>query len=102
MIRLHRTVDVQEGKLFEAIALAKEMAAYFNESYNTKVETLINIGGKVNQIIMSNEYESLAAMEELRTRAQADEAVMAMMKKWNDSGFFVNSSMVDQYFKSVD
>ena len=55
MIRLHRTVDVQEGKLFEAVSLAKETAAYFNENYNTKVETLINIGGKVNQIIMSNE-----------------------------------------------
>ncbi len=35
MIRLHRTVGVQEGKLIEAIALAKEMAAYFNKSYKS-------------------------------------------------------------------
>ena len=35
MIRLHGTVGVQEGKLFEAIALAKEMAAYFNKNYQS-------------------------------------------------------------------
>ena len=82
--------------------MAKELAAFSNEKFDAKVEILLNVGGKVNQIVISNEYESLAAMEELTVRALQDPEVLEMLKKWDDSGLFVGSSMVNQYFKSAD
>ena len=102
MIILLRTTEISEGKMFEAIAYAKEMTTYMNDNFDTNLRILTNIGGKVNQIHFLNEYESHADIEDLRAKFIADSTAMELMEKSQEAGLFVGSSIVDNLYRTVD
>lgn len=65
MITVVRTLDVQHGKLQEAIAWATKMVAYQKETGSPSQRSVVrNINGAIHQLYYVANWESLAVWEE--------------------------------------
>lgn len=99
MITSVRSANIHEGKGKEATAWAKATAEYLNDTFNTNISVLANIGGPLLQLHWVNTHESLGALEVLREKMDADAGFQERVEA--AAGLFVGSSLVDSLYRTV-
>ena len=94
------SIQVAAGKKPEAIAWAKDVDAHLENTGLTTGKTYQPLyGDKVDRMIWTWEFDSLAAFEEWHTALIADEGFQERAKAMAD--FFVPGSMSVMAFKEV-
>ena len=100
MIYLMRSARAQQGRSQAALPWAFEVADYLNENYpEVTVEVWRNISGPIDQVHWVARYESLAALEETRTKLEKDDTYQKLVGGFQS--IFVLESAVDNIYATV-
>ncbi|UCC54230.1 MAG: hypothetical protein JSV68_09710 [Anaerolineaceae bacterium] len=102
MITAVRSATIQQGTAIEAaFEWAVKVAMYLNENLgmNTKVQR--NVAGSVYQVHWVTTVESLAQVDEVFQRMQADEGYGSLLAEAREQGLFDVSSIVDNLYQSI-
>jgi hypothetical protein len=98
MIAFYRSANIAGGKMGEALAFAKEIAAYIKDQTGAEVSVALPIGGNPNRVGWSVQYDDLAALEEMNTKLMADPKYMELVA--SNSGNFVEGSVRDEIWST--
>jgi hypothetical protein len=82
MVTFVRTIQAMPGKIVDALAAAKEMAALVKRATGVDVATGASFGGSFSEIAWIADYDSVAHMEVASDKMLADADVRAAMKKF--------------------
>ena len=97
MYRLLRTGGIKAGKNVEAMQAAQKIAEHINKNYSqTKLQVATQVFGDLGKICWFGDFESLAAIEEMTQKLQADEAFMGFVAKL--SNFMIDGSGKDELY----
>lgn len=99
MIRFVRTASIAQGKLRDALAVAKEIAEYVSKSHGVKLEVMMPVGGNPFRIAWRAEYPSLAAMEEAMAKIMTDAKWLELQAKGSVN--FIPGSANDVIWRTV-
>ena len=81
MITFVRTTVAMPGKLFELLAVAKEIAGLVKRVTGKDLAVSAAVGGVVGEIAWIAHYDSLAQLDEGNAKIMADAEVRSMVKK---------------------
>lgn len=99
MISFYRNAVIAPGKTPQALAFAKEIAAYVKKSTGQELHVGVPIGGNPSRVGWSTSYESLAALEAQQTKMTADPKYWELVNKSAD--LFVAGSLHDEMWRTV-
>jgi hypothetical protein len=102
MITLIRTANMHDGKGHEAFAWAIKLGHYLNEKFSEgSVQVVRNIGGPVWQVHWVVSFESLATLEEVMKRVEADSGYLELLGEARDQELFISSGTVDSLYETI-
>jgi hypothetical protein len=102
MITLVRSARIQEGAAVEtAFEWAVRVAMYTNEKHGLNMQVHRNVAGSVYQVHWALTFESLAQVDELGQKLQADEGYNSMLAEAREQGLFITTSIVDNLYQSI-
>ncbi|HLW92594.1 MAG TPA: hypothetical protein VKS78_15020 [Roseiarcus sp.] len=81
MITAVRSVQATPGKFTEAMAFAKEIAAYIKSKHGLELEIKTQVAGAVGRIAWVANYDSLAAYEATWNKINADPDIHKLTTK---------------------
>ena len=81
MITFVRTAQVLPGKIGDAVAWGKEVAAMVKRITGTDVVVSHAVGGAVGELAWIAQYENLGEMEQATGKIMADREYMAAISK---------------------
>jgi hypothetical protein len=97
-----RTANMHDGKGQEAFAWAVKVANYLNEKFpGANMQVVRNIGGPVWQVHWIANFESLAALEEVMKRVEADAGYLELLGEARDQKLFISSGTVDSLYEAI-
>jgi len=97
MYRLIRSVGIKIGKNAEVTQVAQEIADYINKNNSqTKVQIGTQVFADLGRIFWFADYESLAALEGIMQKIQADEKYISLVLKLSD--IVIEGSAKDMLF----
>lgn len=99
MIGFYRSAVVAQGRMREALAFAKEIAAYIEKKTGTTVGVGVPIGGAPNRIGWSAQYDDLASFEKTMGTLMADPEYMEMVADNGDH--FLAGSIHDELWSTI-
>jgi len=99
MIRFVRTASIAQGKLRDALAVAKEIAEHIKKNHGVQLEIMMPVGGNPFRIAWRAEYASLAAMEEAMSKLMTDAKWLELQAK--GSANFIPGSANDVIWRTV-
>ena len=99
MITLHRCASIFPGKLTNALALAKQVAAYVKDVTGIDVSVAMPVGGNPMRIGWAARYENLGAFEAAMGKLMADPTYLEMVAKAGES--FIAGSTHDQIWRTI-
>jgi hypothetical protein len=99
MIIHMRSLVVKPGKMFEFVAVAKEMQAALTRVLGTECSLIMAVGGDPMQLAYMGRYGSLADFEAQTSKLAGDADYRALFKKSED--FVVPGSYRDQIWRAV-
>lgn len=102
MITNIRTATIQQGfRAAPAFEWAVKIAMLLNDKYGANIQVNSNIGGKIAQIHWFATYDSLAHLEEMGQKFEADADYQALVDEVYEKDMFVSDSFTDHLFASV-
>jgi len=102
MITLVRSAKIQEGAAVDAaFEWAVRVAMYTNEKHGVHMQVHRNVAGSVYQVHWALTFESLAQVDELGQKLQADEGYNSLLAEAREQSLFSTSSIVDRLYQSV-
>lgn len=99
MIQFFRSASVQPGKMADAIAHAKAIAAHLETNHGYKVEVTVPFGGKIGRIQWRTEHHDLAELEARLTKMNADAKMVEFAKKAPE--LFLPATTEDSVWRTV-
>ena len=81
MVIYARTAVAIPGKIFEAVAWAKEVQAVVNSIWSSGLMVSLRVGGNPNEICWSGRFGTLADMEQAMVKLNAAPDYVALIKK---------------------
>lgn len=72
MIAFVRVASIRPGKQMEAVAFAKDIAAYLKGTHALDMELLLPVGGNPQRIAWSARYADMATMDATGAKMLAD------------------------------
>lgn len=82
MVTFVRTAVALPGKIFEALAVAKEIAALVKRTTGAELAVATGFGGVFGEIAWVSHPDSLAQMEEMNAKLMGEAEVRTAFKKW--------------------
>lgn len=99
MITTIRTVNYMPGKLFDAIAWGKEIAAIVKRVTGRELSVSIAFGGNVTELAWIAQYDSASQIEEAFKKLLADKEYVGILKK--AESLVVPGTAQDHYWRAV-
>ena len=99
MITMYRSASVATGKWMSALAFAKQIAAYINDTTGTEVGVAVPVGGNPMRVGWVARYESLGALEATMGKLMADPKYVDMAA--TGGGNFIAGSVHDEIWRAV-
>lgn len=99
MIIFVRTASVMPGKMGEAMAAAREIAAYVSKKFGVTLEVMLPVGGNPNRIAWRSEYSGLGDLEETFNQTITDADYGALVAKI--ANLFIAGSVEDVIWRKV-
>ena len=99
MIRFVRTSSIAQGKVKEALTVAKQISEYMSKTYGVQLEVMMPVGGNPFRIAWRAEYPSLGAMEEVMSKIQVDAQLQEIFAKGSVN--FIAGSANDVIWRTV-
>ena len=99
MIAFYRSATFLPGKLTNAVAFAKEVAAYAKDVTGVDVSVAMPVGGNPMRIGWAARYEDLGAFETAMGKLMADPKYLELISKAGES--FVPGSAHDEIWRAV-
>lgn len=99
MITLHRSASILPGKLTNAVAFAKEVAAHAKSVTGVEVSVGMPVGGNPMRIGWAARYDSLGAYEAAMGKLMADPKYLDMVAKAGES--FMAGSTHDEIWRTI-
>jgi ketopantoate hydroxymethyltransferase len=99
MITLHRSASFLPGKLTNAVAFAKEVAAHAKTVTGAEVSVAMPIGGNPMRIGWAARYENLGAYEAAMGKLMADAKYLEMVGKAGE--IFMAGSTHDEIWRTI-
>ncbi|MGO9005349.1 MAG: hypothetical protein ACLQIQ_07985 [Beijerinckiaceae bacterium] len=99
MITFVRTAVAQPGKIFDVLAVAKEIATLVTRVIGRDLAVSITVGGTVGEIVWIAHYDSLAQLDEATVKLMADAEYRAVLKKVEN--LIVPGTIRDHIWKQV-
>ena len=101
-IRFIRTVQIHAGKLQEAVAWAKEMAAYCEKKYATgKVSVFLDASGTVGKLRWMMDLADLAALDKVNAQFMSDPEYFKMVGRAFSGGLFFDGQTEDTILRQI-
>lgn len=102
MITNVRSATIQQGVPVEsAFEWAVKVAMYVNQTFGTNVQVQRNLTGPLYQVHWVNTLESLAQVEEIGQKLQADQGYASLLADAREQGLFVTASIEDHLYQSI-
>jgi uncharacterized alpha/beta hydrolase family protein len=102
MVRWTRTARVRNGKFMEAIAWAKEMAAYGQKKYGVdKIAVFHHSFGDISAIQWSVDYADLATLERVQAQIMLDQDYWKRVASAFSGELFFEGSAHDTVLREV-
>jgi hypothetical protein len=99
MIALHRSAIVLPGRLSNAVAFAKQVAAYIKDTAGIGVSVSMPVGGNPSRIGWAAHYDNLGTLEAVMGKLMADPKYMEMIAKGGEN--FIAGSMHDEIWREI-
>jgi hypothetical protein len=99
MIRFIRVASIAPGKIGEALAFAREVAASFEKHTGMKLQIMVPVGGNPQRIAWRAEYESLGALENVQAKLLTDAKYQELIARGSDC--FIAGSVFDSIWRTV-
>jgi hypothetical protein len=99
MITAARSAQAMPGKLGEAIALLKEIAAFVKSKHGLEVQIKVQIAGPVGRLSWISNFDSLADYEATSNKILADKEYHALVGK--AAGAFIPGHTHETLWRTV-
>jgi len=99
MIRFVRTSSIAQGKLKDALAVAKQIAEHISKKHGVQLEIMMPVGGNPFRIAWRAEYPSLTAFEDAMSKVMADAQLQEIIAKGSVN--FIAGSANDVIWRTV-
>lgn len=99
MYRFQRMARSSQGRFLEAAQWAKEVAEYISENFGVTVTAYSEIFGDNGTLHWYADYESLAQLEQVNMKLNADQQYLNMLEK--SVGMFIEGSVHDTLVRSL-
>ena len=102
MIYQVRSARVHEGQGRAAVQWATKLVTYLNDKYpDVNVQLLTNVNGPWDQLHFVSIHESLATMEQWRSKVGPDNGYQELLAEMTAQELLVGSSVVDNFYSTV-
>ena len=106
MIHWRRTHQIAPGMQAEAIALAKDWAAFWKEAAGVDLNISIVMTGTLGVGCASGDFESMGAFEAARAKMEASPKAQAFFKKFEQSerdgtSAFIPNTEHEEFWRDV-
>ncbi len=102
MITFIRTATIQQGiKAATAFEWAVKVATHLNTQHGSNIQIHRAVGGNQSQVRWISTYDSLAHVDEMSDKFDADEGYAQLLDEAHETGMFVGESVTDQFLASV-
>ncbi|MFQ3197127.1 MAG: hypothetical protein ACI8R9_001883 [Paraglaciecola sp.] len=95
-----RKVELQAGKDYEGLGMAKKFASHIKETQGLDVQLVRQLGGNPRMIAWTSRHENLAAFEATMKKMEADDVYQAMSQE--AAGIYKEGTVEDQLLKIID
>jgi hypothetical protein len=99
MITFVATIVAMPAKIVETVTIAKEMAELIKRATGVEVAAGASFGGRVNEVALISQYDSLAHMEAASDKVLADADFLAGVKRFE--GLLVPGASRDHIWRHV-
>jgi hypothetical protein len=95
-----RKIELQAGKDYEGLEMAKNLASHIKETQGLDVQLVRQLGGKPRMIAWTSRHENLADFETTMEKMEADKVYQAMFHE--AAVIFKDGTIEDQLLKIID
>jgi hypothetical protein len=99
MITLYRSASLLPGKLPNAVAFAKQVAAHAKDVMGVDVRVAMPVGGNPMRIGWASSFDNLGAMEAAMNKLLADTKYLALIG--NAGEIFMAGTTHDEIWRAV-
>ena len=100
-IRWMRSAVIANGKLGEALAWSKEVAAYVEKKHNVKIDTWLDAFGTMGAIRWTIEFPDLATVDKVQMQILGDQEYFKYLEKAGKSGYLLEGQTTDVVLRKI-
>ena len=102
MLRLQRSVKVQDGKFEAATQWAKDITDYLNDKFSGANMLVFNERfGDVSTFHWTADHKTLSTLEEWQKKVGADQGYRDFITKAADQALFVDGTVYDRVLQTL-
>jgi len=92
---------VAPGKNHEAMEYFHQIVREAKKLVGTEIRVLTQLGGPMGHVVLSSQYDNLAAWDQARTKISGDTAFQKMVTAAGKDGLFIPGSITSSIWQQV-